>query len=46
MNKLSKKDLYTDDEGMMWIKTYRQKSKSRVSVPLISNAVKSLQIFN
>jgi integrase len=45
MNKLSKKDLYTDDEGMMWIKTYRQKSKSRVSVPLISNAVKSLQIL-
>ena len=45
MNKLTKKDLHTDDEGMMWIKTHRQKSKSRVSVPLISNAVKSLQIL-
>ena len=30
---------------MLWIKTHRQKSKSRVSVPLISNAVKSLQIL-
>jgi integrase len=45
MNKLTKKDLHTDDDGMMWIKTHRQKSKSRVSVPLISNAVKSLQIL-
>jgi integrase len=45
MNKLSKKDLFTDDDGMLWIKTHRQKSKSRVSVPLISNAVKSLQIL-
>ena len=45
MNKLSKNDLYTDDEGMMWIKTTRQKSKSRVSIPLISNALKSLNIL-
>ena len=45
MNKLSKKDLFTDDDGMLWINTHRQKSKSKVSVPLISNAVKSLQIL-
>ena len=30
---------------MCWIKTFRQKSKSRVSVPLISRAVKSLEIL-
>jgi integrase len=35
-------DLIQDEEGMFWLRTFRQKSKSRVSVPLISNAVKSL----
>ena len=35
-------DLIQDEDGMYWLRTFRQKSKSRVSVPLISNAVKSL----
>jgi integrase len=36
-------DLIIDDDGMMWLKTFRQKSKSRVSVPLISYAVDCLK---
>lgn len=35
-------DLITDEDGMLWLRTFRQKSKTRVSVPLISNAIKSL----
>lgn len=42
---LKESDFYTDDDGMNWIKTYRQKSKSRVSVPLISNSMKSLKVL-
>ncbi len=42
---LKENDLYQDDDGMLWFKTYRQKSKSRVSVPLISNAIKHIQIL-
>lgn len=30
---------------MLWFKTYRQKSKSRVSVPLISIAIKHIKIL-
>lgn len=36
-------DLIIDDDGMMWLKTFRQKSKSRVSIPLISYAVDCLK---
>jgi integrase len=36
-------DLIIDDDGMYWLKTFRQKSKSRVSVPLISYAVECLK---
>lgn len=36
-------DLIIDDDGMMWLKTFRQKSKSRISVPLISYAVDCLK---
>lgn len=42
---LKESDLISDDDGMLWIRTYRQKSKSRVSVPLISNAVSSLNVL-
>lgn len=42
---LKENDLYQDDDGMLWFKTYRQKSKSRVSVPLISNAIKHITIL-
>jgi integrase len=35
-------DLIIDEDGMMWLKTFRQKSKSRVSVPLLSTAVDCL----
>jgi len=42
---LIESDLFNDDEGMLWFKTYRQKSKSRVSVPLISNALNHIKIL-
>jgi len=42
---LKESDLFNDDEGMLWFKTYRQKSKSRVSVPLISNALNHIKIL-
>jgi len=42
---LKETDLFQDDDGMLWFKTYRQKSKSRVSVPLISNAIKHIKIL-
>jgi len=42
---LKESDLKDDDEGSLWIKTFRQKSKSRVSVPLISNALKHIKIL-
>ncbi len=42
---LKETDLFEDENGMKWVRTYRQKSKSRVSVPLISNTVKSLNIL-
>jgi len=42
---LRETDLEVDEDGTYWIKTYRQKSNSRVSVPLISNAVKSMKIL-
>ena len=42
---LKENDFYQDDDGMFWFKTYRQKSKSRVSVPLISNAIKHIEIL-
>ena len=42
---LKESDIYTDDDGMNWVKTYRQKSKSRVSVPLITNSIKSLNVL-
>ena len=45
LQNLKESDLYTDEEGMMWVRTYRQKSKSRVSVPLISNSIKSMNIL-
>ena len=38
-------DLVKDENGLWWLKTFRQKSKSRVSVPLISNAVKCLEVL-
>lgn len=41
--KSKESDLIIDDDGMMWLKTFRQKSKSRVSVPLISYAVECLK---
>jgi integrase len=42
---LKESDLFNDDDGMLWFKTYRQKSKSRVSVPLISNALNHIKIL-
>jgi integrase len=42
---LKESDLFNDEDGMLWFKTYRQKSKSRVSVPLISNALKHIKIL-
>ena len=45
LEKSKEDDLVKDDNGMLWLKTFRQKSGSRVSVPLISNAVKSLNIL-
>mgnify|MGYP000574826171 CR=1 FL=1 len=42
---LKESDLFNDDDGMFWFKTYRQKSKSRVSVPLISNALNHIKIL-
>lgn len=42
---LKENDLFQDEDGMLWFKTYRQKSKSRVSVPLISNAIKHIKIL-
>jgi integrase len=42
---LKDSDLIVDEDGMMWLKTFRQKSKSRVSVPLISLAVECLHIL-
>jgi integrase len=41
--KSKESDLIIDDDGMYWLKTFRQKSKSRVSVPLISYAVECLK---
>lgn len=41
--KSKESDLIIDDDGMYWLKTFRQKSKSRVSVPLISYAVDCLK---
>jgi integrase len=41
--KSKESDLIIDDDGMYWLKTFRQKSKSRVSVPLISSAVECLK---
>ncbi|MCZ2481297.1 site-specific integrase, partial [Aquirufa nivalisilvae] len=41
--KSKESDLIIDDDGMFWLKTFRQKSKSRVSVPLISYAVECLK---
>ena len=45
LEKSKEVDLIKDENGMLWLKSFRQKSKSRVSVPLISNAVKSLDIL-
>jgi integrase len=36
--KSKESDLIIDDDGMYWLKTFRQKSKSRVSVPLIGKS--------
>jgi len=41
--KSKESDLIIDDDGMYWLRTFRQKSKSRVSVPLISYAVECLK---
>lgn len=41
--KSKESDLIIDDDGMHWLRTFRQKSKSRVSVPLISYAVECLK---
>jgi integrase len=40
---VNESDISIDEDGMYWLKTFRQKSKSRVSVPLISNAVDCLK---
>ena len=40
---LKESDLTIEDDGVYWLKTYRQKSKSRVSVPLISYSVEILK---
>lgn len=45
MEQSKPEDLVLDDSGMLWLRTYRQKTRSRISVPLISNAVKSLEIL-
>ena len=43
MYNLTLDNLIKDEEGVIWVKSTRQKSRSRVSVPLISNAVSILQ---
>jgi integrase len=40
---VNESDISIDEDGMYWLKTFRQKSKSRVSIPLISNAVDCLK---
>lgn len=42
MYNLTIDNLIKDEEGILWIKSTRQKSKSRVSIPLISNAINIL----
>jgi integrase len=38
-------NLIIDNNGTYWLKTYRQKSRSRVSVPLLTKAINSLNIL-
>jgi integrase len=45
LEQLKVTDMSTDENGMIWIKSHRQKSRSRISVPLISSALKSLEIL-
>jgi integrase len=45
LEKAKETDLIIDDNGMYWIKAFRQKSKARVSVPLISNAIKYMELL-
>ncbi len=43
MYNLTLDNLIKDDDGMIWVKSTRQKSRSRISIPLISNAVSILK---
>lgn len=43
MFNLTLDNLIKDEDGIIWVRSTRQKSRSRVSVPLISNAVSILQ---
>lgn len=45
LKNLKEKDLFQDENGRWWINTFRQKTKSRISVPLISNSLKYLNIL-
>jgi integrase len=45
LQKLKLNDLFEDENGTFWIRSFRQKSKSRVSVPLISNSLNSMRIL-
>jgi integrase len=43
MFNLTLENLIKDEDGIIWVKSTRQKSRSRISIPLISNAVTILQ---
>jgi integrase len=43
MYNLTLDNLVKDEDGIIWVKSTRQKSRSRISIPLISNAVSILQ---
>jgi integrase len=42
MYNLTIDNLIKDEEGIIWVKSTRQKSRSRISIPLISNAISIL----
>jgi integrase len=42
MYNLTIENLIKDEEGIIWVKSTRQKSRSRISIPLISNAISIL----
>ena len=45
LEKAKETDLQIDANGVYWLKAFRQKSKTRVSVPLISNAIRCMDLL-